>query len=88
VIDEIVKAESAAWVDFMIALLEKQGRLIEGGWPGTVSEARRRLIVCLAAHPQEPSLDCREMGLLVDLLYRQAKELWLLKCPNRRSTSR
>jgi len=84
----LVRVESTEWVDFMIALLEKEGRLIEGGWPGTVSEARRRLIVCLAAHPQEPPPDSSEMGLLVDMLYRQAKQLWLRECPDRRRASR
>lgn len=47
----LARGESLAWANFLFAALEKEGRLIEGGWPGTVSEARHRLMVCLAPPP-------------------------------------
>lgn len=72
----LAEAESAVWVDFLVAALLESGRLIEGGWPGTVSEARRRLMLCLAAHPQDPPPDSGEVKHLVDHLYSQAKQHW------------
>ena len=73
----LAKGESLVWANCLFALLEEEGRLIEGGWPGTVSEARRRLMVCLAAHPPDPPPDSSELDHLVELLYDQAKRHWL-----------
>lgn len=74
--ERLASAESSLWVEVLVDTLTKSGRLIEGGWPGTVSEARRRLMTCLAAHPQDPPPDSGELSHLVDLLYSQAKQHW------------
>jgi hypothetical protein len=74
----LVEVESTKWVKFQIAQLEGEGRPIEGGWPGTVTEARRRLINCFAKLAKQPSHDAAEVTLLVDMLYGNAKEKWLL----------
>lgn len=75
-LEGLASSESTAWVEFLVASLEKDGRPIEGGWPGTVSEARRRLTLRLMASPQEPAADVSEVNDLVDLLYSEAKRLW------------
>lgn len=79
-LEVLVESESTEWVECLIAVLEGEGRLIEGGWPGTVSEARRRVMAYLRTHPQEPRPDNDEVTNLVDLLYCQAKQLWLREC--------
>jgi|TARA_R110000868_G_scaffold361668_2_gene623688 hypothetical protein len=59
----------------MVKTLESEGRLIEGGWPGTVSEARSRVVSCLAKSSGSPG-DGEEMAVRTDALYREAKRLW------------
>lgn len=71
-----LKFESAKWVSLLVKTLEGEGRLIEGGWPGTISEARRRVVNCLALNTQAPAT-AEELEGLVDLLYGEAKRLWL-----------
>lgn len=73
----LVESESARWVERMVTLLEGEGRPIEGGWPGTVSEARSRLLTCLAEQAQQPPPDTNDLAILVDMLYSKAKQLWL-----------
>lgn len=63
------------WVDLMVKTLESEGRIIEGGWPGTVSEARSRVVNCLAMTPDGPVAG-EEMTVRTDTLYREAKRLW------------
>ncbi len=76
----LIEAESTKWVEFQVTLLENEGRPIEGGWPGTVSEARRRLLNCLAEQAEQPPQDTGEVTILVDALYSKAKQLWLRQC--------
>jgi len=76
----LVESESTKWVEFLVTLLENEGRLIEGGWPGTVSEARSRLMVRLAEQTEEAPQDTGEVKILVDMLYSNAKQLWLRQC--------
>lgn len=73
----IVESESTKWVESMVSLLEDEGRPIEGGWPGTVSEARSRLLTRLAEQKKESPRDSDELAVLVDLLYSQSRQLWL-----------
>ena len=76
----LVESESTKWVKFLVAQLESEGRPIEGGWPGKVSEARSRLITCLAEQAEELPQDSAEVTILVDMLYNNAKQLWLQQC--------
>jgi hypothetical protein len=76
----LVESASTLWVEFLVTLLENEGRPIQGGWPGTVSEARRRLVTCLAEQAEELPQDTSEMTILVDILYSKAKQLWLREC--------
>ncbi len=75
----LIEVESTKWVKFQIAQLKGEGRPIEGGWPGTVTEARRRLMTCLAKQARQPPHDAEEVTLLVDMLYGIAKQQWLLQ---------
>ena len=73
-----LRCEASKWVNLLVETLENEGRLIEGGWPGTISEARRRVVGCLALHPRDPVAG-EELAVLVDLLYSEAKRLWLVE---------
>jgi len=76
VIEDLAADESAAWVEALFTQFESEGRLIEGGWPGTVSEARRRLMTRIAANPSDAP-ERGELDRLVDLIYAKAKQRWL-----------
>jgi hypothetical protein len=80
----LVESESARWVDFLIALLKKEGRPIEGGWPGTVSEARSRLMARLAKQADQPPQDAAAVTILADQLYNCARLLWLSSATSHR----
>ena len=73
----LAENESIAWVEFLCTRLESEGRLVEGGWPGTISEARRRLMTRVAEHPENVPQDRAEIDRLVDIIYSQAKRRWL-----------
>lgn len=74
----LLRVEAAEWVELHVKTLESEGRLIEGGWPGTISEARRRVVGCLAVHPQDAASK-EELAVLVDTIYSEAKRLWLVE---------
>jgi hypothetical protein len=73
---------SRSWVDRVSQQLTSSGRRLEGGWPGTLSEARRLLVQSMSS----PGADIQR-GELEDLartLYEQAKSQWLAvaaRCP-------
>jgi hypothetical protein len=74
---------SSVGVEWATALCEntrKEGRLVAGGWPGTLPEARllvgSRLNDHLAARHLEP-LSESELGAATNAAYSRARQEWL-----------
>jgi len=70
------EATGAAWAEERAATLSGQGRAIVGGFPGTLSEARERLMR-LVAPTRAESLPRDVLQALVRVTYHTAKRLWL-----------
>ncbi|MBX3185818.1 MAG: hypothetical protein KF819_02340 [Labilithrix sp.] len=68
-----------AWIEHLVEELSREGRAIEGGWPGTINEARGRCgslaARALAVHAM-PALDRDELGRLTRIAYDEARRLW------------
>jgi hypothetical protein len=78
----IVAELSRRWVENLSAQLTQAGRRLEGGWPGTLSEARRLLTNRLAA--PTTTITRPEFERLVKAIYDEAKSRWLAvaeRCP-------
>lgn len=75
---------SQDWVTDVSKALEQQGRLLEGGWPGTMSEARNRVHKHCACISQ-PLLP-HESDRLANALWGRAKRIWLTCSTRRHST--
>lgn len=63
------------WFDEVAAQLTGAERELEGGWPGTLSDARRllfRSLGDLAITPTRSEIECSTRAI-----YRAAKEMWL-----------
>lgn len=73
----LVREAGAAWVAEWRAALEKDGRPLVGGWPGTVAEARAvvlgRIVPMLARKGMTPALRDR----MARDLYTTARKAWL-----------
>ncbi len=71
----------ASWMLDYSTAVELSGRRVEGGWPGTLPEARGRV---LARLPQElsargaPPLSAEELAVAVSLASAEAKRRWQL----------
>jgi hypothetical protein len=62
--------------------LADQGRPVEGGWPGTISEARRLVLARMAADakPSTSTVITRaRFDQLVKVVYMKARREWLLR---------
>ena len=81
----------ASWAHEFVDALRASGRPIEGGWPGTLPEARARIVGKLSpelsAHGLLP-LDAREIGLLASSTNAEAKRSWHLAAKRAAFTSR
>lgn len=64
-----------SWVSSLAEQLTTDGRRLEGGWPGTISDARRLLTRRLAALATK--LAPPEFDRLVKAIYDDAKTQWL-----------
>jgi len=65
------------WCDGM----QSDGRLVVGGWPGTLAEARARIQGHLGvelARRRMPALSVGELAAATSATYQQAKKDWLL----------
>jgi hypothetical protein len=70
------EASGSAWADEHAAALHVQGRAVEGGFPGTVSEARERFLRVVT--PKRAAALPRDVvEALVRITYHAAKRLWL-----------
>ena len=78
-LDRECRALGASWVEGWCARLKRQGRMVEGGWPGTVPEARflvrSRVDSELAARGLR-LLDNDECVIATRATYERAKQEW------------
>ena len=75
-----VARTASNWTNRWFRTLADDGRRVEGGWPGTLPEARARI----AADAERalgdlsmPALTQDELGRLTRMTYEEARRLWL-----------
>jgi hypothetical protein len=71
----------ASWARVWCKSLQTDGRLVAGGWPGTLAEARARVQGHLGselARRGMPSLSLEELATATSATYQRAKRDWLL----------
>jgi hypothetical protein len=72
----IAETSGNDWAAERVAALHGQGRELEGGFPGTVSEARERLSRVVAG-TRDARLPHAVIEALVRITYQAAKRFWL-----------
>ena len=79
----LAREESREWVERLCAQLVADGREIRGGWPGTVSEARRLVAARLNLESRSCSITITadELTCVVQAVYLAAKKAWLARAP-------
>jgi hypothetical protein len=68
------------WADDLCAQIVNEGRLLAGGWPGTMTEARARARYHLdveLARRSMPSLTSEELATATRTTYARARQVWL-----------
>jgi hypothetical protein len=70
------------WFDRWRAQLVGEGRCIEGGWPGTIKEAR----ALVAASIRLPNVTSEELGWAARTSWAEAKRAWLSSEDRRRQS--
>lgn len=67
-----------AWASERARSVQHEGRLVAGGWPGTLSEARHRVVAC-AVERFGPSarISREELDSLARRAYDKARTAWL-----------
>jgi hypothetical protein len=76
---EAAVAAARAWTSSWFRTLADDGRRIEGGWPGTLPEARGRVSVDAAralAGSSMTALTREELKRLTRTTYEEARRLW------------
>ena len=83
VLQRLAQEESRGWVERLGAQLEADGREICGGWPGTISEARRLLAarLTLEGRSRAFAMNASELEGTVQAIYLAAKREWLSRAP-------
>lgn len=77
---ECVRVVVAAWVESWRAALRREGRAMQGGWPGTKAEARSRVFACLGqelARRGLPFPSHEELARISREVYASARRTWL-----------
>jgi hypothetical protein len=70
-------ATGAAWAASFMDDLKKQGRPVAGGWPGTLSEARARIVARMSVDlGRRYQLSPDELELMTRTAYLHAKGRW------------
>jgi hypothetical protein len=70
---------ASAWMKQLKENLALEGRAVEGGWPGTINEARGRCAALAArvlAANAMPALARDELGSLTRIAYDEARRRW------------
>jgi hypothetical protein len=68
------------WAEVWFAALSVQGRVVRGGWPGTLSEARSRTkgyVESQRASIGMPRLTHEQLEEMTRATYHTARRLWL-----------
>ena len=71
----------SSWAQVWCKSMQSDGRLVVGGWPGTLAEARARIQGHLGgelARRRMPALSNEELTLATSATYQQAKKDWLI----------
>lgn len=90
-LDRIAGELSLRWVEGVLEALIAQERSLEGGWPGTTSEARQIASAWVRNQPvsRAPLPVQREtLDLLTKAVYDGAKKAWLSQATSLRSVRR
>ena len=74
----LAEAAGSAWFDDEAGALAAAGRALTGGWPGTLSEARTRVVRSIA-HASGSSVSPGAATELARMAYRAARECWRLR---------
>jgi hypothetical protein len=80
-LEAIAHGTARAWSESCRSDLAREGRAIEGGWPGTVSEARSLASADAAralAERSMPPLTYEELGRLATIAFSEARRAWQL----------
>ena len=79
VLEEAALEAARTWVNRCVEDLERDGRRIEGGWPGTLNEARglcAELAASTLAHFSMIALARGELDRAAHVTYVEARRLW------------
>jgi len=71
----------SSWAQLWCKSMLSDGRLVVGGWPGTLAEARARIQGHLGgelARRRMPALSIEELATATSATYQQAKKDWLI----------
>jgi len=80
-LEGLATAEGTAWATRSCDELLREGRSIAGGWPGTLSQARLRIAMCMNGRAAKPvrALSADDLDWLARTLYLTAKAEWLAR---------
>jgi hypothetical protein len=80
ILDDAARRAGGLWAMSRREELSREGRLVEGGWPGTIAEARARAsdaIRVMLVERAMVSLTYAELGRAARLTYGEARRAWL-----------
>ncbi len=78
-LERAVDAVGKAWAVDCSNTLHGEGRSVSGGWPGTLSEARSRVALCLAQRGTSQRVSSDELEVLARRAYASARKAWLAR---------
>jgi hypothetical protein len=79
-LERAVDAVGKAWAVDWSNTLHGEGRSVSGGWPGTLSEARSRVALCLAQRfGRAQRVNSDELEVLARRAYASARKAWLAR---------
>jgi len=84
-------AIGASWARVLLDLTRDQGRAVDGGWPGTLPEARALVSLHLNRELGQhamASLSPSELNTAVSIAYERAKRDWLAVAQSTRVAER
>ena len=81
-LDRAASGAAVVWTGAFFSELQREGRRVEGGWPGTVREARTRAAneaARVLGQSSMPALTGEELDRLARITYEEARRSWLAK---------
>jgi hypothetical protein len=80
-LEDAASSEGTAWAEWWRVELRRQRRPVAGGWPGTLSEARARIVArILHEHGPQFSATAAEIESAARSTYGTAKRDWNDNC--------